>query len=238
MIPSDIIASYPELNQSDILDAVEMAVIKVLTNAFQMPFTVTYTEEEGLKMTGLPMHGEPVEINQDKIGKKLKRHVLYTVENELQRRQTVYEAERLRQLQGKVLRGGVIGYDREGGAVVEMELSSQFQRYILLGTCPRRRQPEHERGKYKEGESYSWYVTSVLPIANHRQAKVRIRLSRTSMELPAILLRQRSGIDRIICCSRIPGGTSEIVTNQKIPKEVINSVGKETGDIYRVRIVQ
>lgn len=238
MIQNDIIASYPELKQSEILDAVEMALIKVLTNAFQMPFTVTYTEEEGLKMTGLPMHGEPIEISQEKIGKKLKRHVLYTVENELQRRQTVYESERLKQLQGTVLPGAVIGYDREGGAVVEMELSSQFQRYILLGSCPRRQQPEHERGKYKEGETYSWYVTSVLPVANHRQAKVRIRLSRTSRELPAVLLRQRSGIDRIICCSRIPGGASEIVTNQKIPKEIINSVGKETGDIYRVRIVR
>jgi len=238
MIPNDLLASYTELKQSDVLDAVEMAVLKVLTKAFEMPFSVTYTQEQGLTMTGLPMYGDPVEISHDKIGRKLKRHVLYTIENELQKRQTVYEAERLRQLQGKVLKGYVSRIDHDGSVLVEMELNSQFQRYILLGSCPRKYQPPHERDKYEIGKEYNWYVTSVLPVANHRQFKVRIRLSRINKELPEILLRQRSGIERIICHSRIPGGPSEIIAAQKIPKDIINSVGKETGDIYRVRIVQ
>ncbi|MRR59265.1 MAG: hypothetical protein EG824_13800, partial [Deltaproteobacteria bacterium] len=110
-------------------------------------------------------------------------------------------------------------------------------RFILLGTCPLRYQPLHERNNYVPGKVYHWFVTSVLPVANDRHARVRIRLSRTSKELPALLLRQLSGMERIICRRRIPGGPAEIITALKIPKDIINTVGKETGDIYRVRII-
>ncbi|ANA41745.1 hypothetical protein A2G06_16520 (plasmid) [Geobacter anodireducens] len=237
MIPNDILSFYSELKRTDVMEAVELAVAKVLTRTFQMPFTVHFTQD-GLKMTGLPHCGEPVEITPDKIGKKLRRHVLFTIEVELQKRQALHEAERLRQLQGKVLQGVVAGYEADGSALVEMELSNIYRRIILLGTCPLRYQPMHERNKYTAGKVYHWFVTSVLPVASERNAKVRIRLSRTSKELPALLLRQMSGIERIICHRRIPGGPAEIITARKIPKDIINSVGKETGDIYRVRIIQ
>ncbi len=238
MIPNELLDSYSELKQADIRDVVELSLIKVLTSAFQIPVTVVFDPEEGLSMTGLPPYGDPVRIGHDKIGRKLKRHILFTIENELQKRQTVYEAERLRQLQGKVLQGSISLRDAEGNLLVDMELSTQFRRYILHGVCPLRYQPSHERDNYVIGKTYYWFVSSVVPIANHRQAKVRIRLSRVSKELPAVLLRMRSGIDRIICHSRIPGGPAEIITAKKIPKDIINSVGKETGDIYRVRIIQ
>lgn len=236
MIPNDLLSCYSELKQTDVMEAVELAVAKVLSRMFRMPFTVHFTQD-GLKMTGLPHCGEPVEFTPDKIGKKLRRHVLYTIEIELQKRQTLHEAYRLRQLQGKVLQGVVAGYEPDGSVMVEMELNSHYRRFILLGTCPLRYQPLHERNNYVPGKVYHWFVTSVLPVANDRHARVRIRLSRTSKELPALLLRQLSGMERIICHRRIPGGPAEIITARKIPKDIINTVGKETGDIYRVRII-
>jgi hypothetical protein len=238
MIPNELTDCYSDLQPADIYGAIEIAAITVLSRAFDMGVTATYLPDDGLQITGMPHIGDPVEITHDRIGKKLRRHLLYAIEHELQARQTVYEAERLRQLQGKVLTGFPSGLDPDGSVRVEMDLSSQFRRYILLGTCPRRYQPLHERDTYLRGKEYSWYVCSVLPVTNHRQTKVRIVLSRTSKQLPAILLRQRSGIERIICLSRIPGGPADIVTAQKIPKVIINSVGKETGDIYRVRILK
>ena len=236
MIPAEIFSIYATLRENDILTTIEATIAEVLTKIFGMPFVV-YCEPEGIIMTCLPDNADPFNIPVGSIGRKLRRHILYNIEIELQKLQTIRESDKLGELQGEVLEGVVKGYEADGSARVEMELTDLFNRYILYGTCPVRFQPVHERKRYKIGERYRWYVTSVVPIVNGRQARVRVRLSRTSTELPALLLRKETGMDRIICLKRIPGGLGEIVTKTKIPKAVINKIGKELGEIYNVRVI-
>jgi hypothetical protein len=83
----------------------------------------------------------------------------------------------------------------------------------------------------------TFLITSILPILEKDKAKVLIRLSRTSKTLPEILLRGKTGELSIRCRRRIAGAFSEIETSQRIPNEVIQSVGNELGERIIVRVV-
>jgi len=191
MIPAEIFSIYATLRESDILVTIEATIAEVLTKIFRMPFVV-YCEPEGITMTCLPDNADPFTVPVGSIGRKLRRHILYNIEMELQKLQTIRESDKLGELQGEVLEGVVKGYEADGSARVEMELTDLFNRYILYGTCPLRFQPLHERKRYKIGERYRWYVTSVVPIANGRQARVRVRLSRTTLNYrPCCYARRR-----------------------------------------------
>lgn len=236
MIPAELLAKYG-LRETDALDAIEVAIARALTVALKKNIVVRFNDK--LEITAFSHRGEPIDITPGQIDRKLRRHILHLVELELQKRQTARESDELEELRGKTLPGEIIRIAGNGTLHVTLEFTDVFQQLSLAGECPLEQQPLHERGRYRLGEVREFYITSVLPIvANGQPAKVRIRLSRTSRELPALLLQERTGIYGIECRRRVAGGFSNIVTPARIPKEAINHVGKELGERLNVSISQ
>jgi len=236
MISDDILTRYGEsLAETEIIDAIEIATTRTLQQSFGVPFAVQLAGKP--KVIMIPQHGESLVIDPAQIGKKLRRQIAFQIENELTVRQALAESRQLRTLRGMVVTGTIKGRTDAGNLLVEMELEDEFQRLILMGICPVRFQPRHERSSYQIGEQKEWFVTAVLPIVNQHTAMVMVRLSRSSPNLPAILLRKHSGMDRIVCTRRIPGAYSCIATDSRIPKIHINTVGKELREKLHVQIV-
>lgn len=236
MITDELLSKYGEiLTQLEIIDAVEIAATRTLRQSFGVPFAVQMNPTP--KVIMIPQHGESLELSPAKVGKKIRRQIAFQIERELTIRQALAESRQLKSLRGMVVPGIIKGMSDSGNLLVEMELEDEFQRLILMGVCPVRFQPRHERQSYFIGMERYWFVTTVLPIVSQRNAMVLVKVSRSSASLPAILLRKHSGMDRIVCIKRIPGAYSCIVTASRIPKTHINTVGKELREKLYVQIV-
>ena len=236
MIPAELLTKYG-LRETDALDAVEVAIAQALTHAFRKNVSVRMNGK--LEITAFSDRGEPVEISPGEIDRKLRRHILHLVELELQKRQTLRESEDLEELRGKTLPGEISRIGNDGTLFVELEFVDLSSRLILAGECPVRYQPPHEKGRYRIGEVREFFISSILPVVvNDRLARTRIRLSRITKELPALLLQERTGIYGIECRRRVAGGFSTIITPSRLPKEAINHVGKELGEHLNVSISQ
>ena len=234
MLPADLPAGN-DLPESEILDAVEIATIRVLSGALRVNVSVTLNEQ--MRITAYSETGEPSAVPTKAISRKLRRHLLHQIELELQKRRTLIEAERLKELRGAVAPGEIARIAADGALVVTLEIADYYRRLILAGECPVRSQPLHERGRYSIGSVKQFYITSVVPVmVNRKSSKVRILLSRTSKELPRLLLQERSRVSGIQCRKRIPGGYSNIVTLTRISKDAINAVGKELGEHLNVSL--
>ena len=226
---------YDELSESTLLNAIEIGATRALKGAMKASFLVAYKGKLEITMQGA--WGESFEITPKEIGRKLRRKMLYEIEREIGIRHILAESDKLKNLCGMVVTG-VVKKISTGNIIVEMELQEQFARYILLGVCPYRDQPVHERKVYRIGETWKWYVMRVLPLEARQRTMLVVRLSRVSRELPAVLLREKSGIERILCHTRIPGAVSHIVTDRHIPKSCINEVGKELKETIDVQIIK
>lgn len=231
---AELLSKYDELSQSTLIDAIEIGATRALRRALKASVVVSYKEK--LEITVLGAWGESFEITPQQIGKKLRRNMLHEIEREIGIRQILSESEKLKHLRGMVVRG-LVNKIREDNIMVEMELEDQFARYILLGVCPKRHQPVHERKLYRTGEILNWYVMGVLPVETRNKSMIVVRLSRVSRELPAILLREKTGFEKIFCTKRVPGAKSHITTDRHIPKHCINEVGKELKEDIDVQIV-
>lgn len=227
-----------ELPESEALDAIEVATARVLTSALRTNVSVRVIEQK-LEITAYPVSDDPVQITLETINRKLQRHLLHQVELELQKRRTFIEAERLKALRGNSAPGEILRIAKDGALFISLEIADCYRRLIIAGVCPLRCQPRHEQGLYIIGNVKEFYITSVVPVMiNSRSSRVRILLSRTSRELPRLLLQERSRLSGIQCLQRIPGGYCDIVTPKRIPKDVINSVGKELGEHLHVSILK
>lgn len=236
MFPADLLSGNG-LPESEALDAAEVAIARVLTRALRMSVSVTICEQ--MRITAYPEEGEPVKLSLNAIDRKLRRHLLYQIELELQKRRTLHEADRLKELRGNSATGEISRIASDGSLFVSLEIADCYRRLILAGVCPLRCQPLHEQGLYTLGSVKEFYITSVVPVmVNRRSTKVRILLSRTSKELPRLMLQERSRVSGVQCLRRLPGGYSDIVTPKRIPKDVINSVGKELGEHLNVSILK
>ena len=236
MLPADLLTKYG-LREAEAMEVIKFAITRALTVALRMNLAVRI--EDRLEITVFPDQGEPIELSPAVIKRKLRRFIIHHVELELQKRQVMREAEELKELRGKNVAGEISRIAEDGTLYVALEISDVFSHLILAGECPVRYQPLHERGRYCIGDVREFFISSVLPIVvNGRSAHVRIRLSRITKELPALLLTERTSVAGIVCRRRIAGGFSDIVTPIRIPKEAINYVGKELGEHLNVFISQ
>lgn len=225
------------LSEDAALEAARYSIGRTLSDHFGIPVLTSTSRDGQISMVALHGSHETV-IRPEDIKTKLRRLLQEDVEFELQRRQAAKEQRYLRQLIGKPVYGGIVGICREGTLIVQMELEETFNTLVLLGECPLAFQTPRERESYGVGDVMSFKVTSVAAVTDNKTARVRIRLSRVSPELPALLLREKSGIDMIKCVRRLPGKESTILTAKKIPKPIINEVGKELREHLNVRIIQ
>jgi hypothetical protein len=234
-LPVEILADSG-LPTDEAMDAVEVAIARTLTGALRSNVCVKIDAQ--LEIVAYPDgNGDPVKISLDDISGKLRRHLLYQIKVELQKRRTLNEADRLKELRGYSATGEISRIAEDGALIVSLEIADYYRRLILCGFCPPRFQPHHEWGRYTIGNVKEFYISSVVPVmVNKRYSRVRILLSRTSKELPRLLLQERSRIEGITCVERVPGAYSTIVTPKRIQKDVINSVGKELGEHLHVSI--
>lgn len=234
-LPAEIL-SESGLPTDEAMNAVEVAIARTLTGALRSHVCVKIDAQ--LEITAYPNgNGEPIKISLNDINGKLRRHLLYQIKLELQKRRTLNEADRLKELRGYSAPGEISRIADDGSLIVSLEIADYYRRLVLCGFCPARFQPFHELERYSIGSVKEFYISSVVPVmVNKRYSKVRILLSRTSKELPRILLQERSRITGITCVERVPGAYSSIVTPARIPKEIINSVGKELEEHLHVSI--
>jgi len=232
---SDLLPQYGNLPGNTALDAIERAIARALSNTFDVPFAVRLNQK--LEIWKVPPVGEIEEFTTRRFSARMRRYILFEIENALRAAQVVLEYEKIQSLQGKVVTGIVKRTDTKGNVLVEMELVDLFERYILIGECPLRFQPPHERRRYVPGETRTWYVASVLPVAGRNNARVLIQLSRVARNLPAILLTVQSGIDMIECLRRFPGNESFLVAAQRIPKEAIAAVKNDLKENMHVQVL-
>lgn len=220
------IISESGLTNDDALDAIEVAVARTLAHALKTNVTARIKDQMQI-LVYLP-GSAPTALSLADIDRKLRRHVQHQVELELQLRKTLNEAGHLKELRGYTAPGEITRFGADGSLIVTLEIADHYRRLILSGICPARFQASHEREHYRPGTVKEFHITSVVPImVNHRSPMVRVQLSRISRELPRLLLQERSRIHGIVCLKRIPGAFSSIVTPIRIPKVIINSVGKE-----------
>lgn len=229
------IISESGLTEADALDAIEVAIARTLTHALKINVTVRIKDQ--MQILVYAPSGAPTALSFTDIDRKLRRHVQHQVELELQMRKTLNEAGKLKELRGYTAPGEITRISGNGSLIVTLEIADHYRRLILSGICPLRFQPIHERSSYLLGTVKEFHVTSVVPVMiDHRSSRVRVQLSRSSKQLPQLLLMERSRIYGIVCLKRIPGAFSSIVTPTRIPKDIINSVGKELQEHLYVSI--
>jgi len=104
-----------------------------------------------------------------------------------------------------------------------------------LGLYPLIYQPKHERGKYRRGDYYYFYVSLVKTVMTNKNIPgISIILSRTSIKLPALIIQKQitnEGINmlKITCVKRHAGLYSIIKTSSRIPEKVLKYTSKELG---------
>lgn len=234
-LPLDELAQKYGLTKPVVLDVAETAIANTLTKVFRSPVTCRLDGNE-LRLIAYLGSNDPKAVEPKAISNKIRRDIIHTVELELQKRQTLYEFHSMRELQGQVIKATITRIANNHTLYAILEINDLLNPVILLGECSLMKQPLHERWKYRVGESRTFFVSSVRPVAGQGYARVRIILNRTSRELPARMLGQLTGVDGIKCPRRVAGGFCEIVTPQRIPKSAINTVGKELREHVQVFI--
>jgi len=167
--------------------------------------------------------------------KDLVRRCRYCVERELERRKTIIEFGFLKSLRGTAVKGVVDRVRKDGSLSVLFYLDELFDYREIAGTCPVSQQPTEERGLYAPGDCHYFFVSKVLLVGREKALKIDVRLSRTSMRLPELLLKMKSGIGEIRCVKRIAGCISIVTAPKKLPREAILAVSAELGE--RVRVI-
>lgn len=225
ILPTEITEKYPDVTRDEIFEIVELSTIKVIQQLHGQPVGAVVTED-GLQISLLNDNGfRSIDINSLK--RKSKRRLLDEIELELMKRQACYEASYFSTIRGYAFTGLIERINESGTLTVQIQFNDVLKPIIVYGECPVRQQPPHEQNRYKVGDSMNFMVTSCLPVSNGRHAKARVMVSRVARELPSRILTNLTGLTGIRCNKRIPGGYSRIITRYQLPKDAINTVGKE-----------
>ena len=119
MLPADLQAGYGP-RESEALEAVEVAMTRVLTGSLRMTASVIMGDQ--IRITAYPESAEPIIISIDTIHRKLRRHLRHQVELELRKRRTLLESERLKSLRGAVASGAISHITADGTLLITLEI--------------------------------------------------------------------------------------------------------------------
>ncbi|MFB3925461.1 MAG: hypothetical protein ACE14T_05350 [Syntrophales bacterium] len=105
----------------------------------------------------------------------------------------------------------------------------------VTATCPYKFQPPGERNRYRIGQTCKFYVHQVRLNGKHRETRIEVELSRTSIKLPEVLLRdscyENTGRRRMLrCTKRVLGFKTEILVSEPIPRSILQEVQREIGE--------
>jgi len=214
----------------------EVAISKAFSAALNTNVICT-VQDHKIKLITFSGKATPAVMDPSRIRKKLKRQVLYLLEAEFQKHGAITEFRTIRDLQGQVINATISRIADNHTLYAVLDIEDVFQKVLIIGECPLRHQPPHERGVYRLQETKKFYITSVRPVTGRRgEGRVRVMLSRVTRGLPAALLAEITGIGEIRCTRRIAGAFSDIETPAYLPKSAIKTVGKELHEHLNVII--
>lgn len=165
-------------------------------------------------------------IQANSINKSIINLIKSSLIKGLYKRSAINEHEAIIGLNNSVIGGYVSRISTDGSIYIEANNGDR----VFYGVCKRIHQTPKERGKYRLGQYYSFYVNKIKPsrdlLANE------VSLSRTSKSLVRGLLQKELSsrfIDdiQVICKRRMAGIASEVFVSKKIPKDCITAVSKE-----------
>lgn len=173
----------------------------------------------------------------EKLKKNILRAIKYGIVSALHTETVTRGYERLRYLAGGIT-GGHIAAVFEDRIFVELDGGAGK---LVVGVCEREHQTPKERGHYRPGNYYSFYISSVTPSSNGRVPVLKVSLSRISQSLTEGLLRkeltERLLDIKIRCIKRAAGIFSLVEAEGRIPRECIKAVSDELKERVIVRNV-
>ncbi|MDO3380370.1 hypothetical protein [Geoalkalibacter halelectricus] len=235
MIPQELLAKY-SLPEDVAARAIERAVTRELRDALGKPVWVSLNSPLAITVLPHPWEDkEPVDLNPASLSEQLQRQIEYQIGKELEKAQTLREARELEHLQGLAVEGEIRRVNPDGSWSVVLEFD-EFQKHTVVGAiCPQRHIPPHERHKVLPGDTKSFFVSSVRPVCQGTRYRVHIKLSRTSIQLPALLIHQYTG-KTVRCTRRIHGQISRIESSNRIPESVVKRVGDELNEAIHIHV--
>ena len=176
-------------------------------------------------------------LPMERLKKNILRAIKYGIVSALQGEATSRSYERLRYLAGGIT-GGHVAAAFEERIFVELDGGAG---QLVVGVCEKEHQTPKERGRYRPGDYYSFYISSVTPSSNGRVPVLKVSLSRTSSSLTEGLLRKELAerlLDiRVRCIKRTAGIFSLAEAEGRIPRECIKTVSCELKERVIVRNV-
>lgn len=177
----------------------------------------------------------------ERLKKNVLRAVKYGIVTALQRESTLRCYRDLRFLAGRVA-GGRVSAVFEDRIVVELDAGAVRACGLVMGVCEREHQTPKERGLYRPGNYFNFYVLNVGTSPNGKVPALKVSLSRTSTGLTEGLLHaglvERLLDTKVRCVKRSAGVMSLVETDGRLPRECIKTVSDELKERVVVRFVQ
>ncbi|MDA8163041.1 MAG: hypothetical protein M0022_09105 [Desulfobacteraceae bacterium] len=229
------IAEKYDLPHDEAMAAIERSISGTLSDIFRSDVECLLTER-GCEIYVFRENGVeifPVERLKKNILRAVKYDFIFALHNEAVAR----GYEKLRYLASGTT-GGHVAAVFEDRIFVELDGGAGN---LVVGVCEREQQTPKERGRYRPGNYYSFYISSVMPSSNGRVPVLKVSLSRTSRSLTEGLLRKELAeklLDiRVRCIKRAAGIFSLVEAEGRIPRECIKAVSDELKERVIVRDV-
>ena len=234
-LPVDLLHKYSMLPTDEIMDGIELAIIRVMEQTHRTPASAIFEPETGMVWVTLLGSDQFSTVDLTRTKRKTKRRLLDEIERELMRRQTIAEANYYHTLTRTAVTGTV--RTRRGNDLeIDLEVMDGLKQINLTALCPPAHQTakDYHRGAYASGRPLTFYALSARPVENSRQSWVRVIVSRKARELPSRMLESLTGLSGIRCIKRNAGNKSIIITRHPLPKSAVNTVGKELMETIEV----
>ena len=229
------VADKYELPCDEAKEAIERAISGTLSDIFRSDVECRL-EGDGCEIYVFRENGVR-RFPMERLKKNIIRAIKYGIVSALQREATARGYEKLRYLAGGITGGHVAAVFEER---IFVELDGGTGK-LVVGVCEREQQTPKEKGRYRPGDYYSFYISSVAPSSNGRVPVLKVSLSRTSRSLTEGLLRKELAerlLDiRVKCVKRAAGIFSLVEVKGRIPKECIKAVSDELKERIIVRNV-
>ena len=223
-LTSEVVKETVERSISDTLSHIFGSDIECLLNGKDFEIYI-FREDEVEKL--------PVE----RLKKNILRAIKYDIVSALHREYAACSYEKLRFLTGTIA-GGYIVRIFDDCIYAELNAGSG----PVVGICDRQHQTPKERGSYRLGDYYRFYVSHVAPVVTGGVPGVKVSLNRTSGSLTAGLMKKELA-DRLLdirvkCIGRTAGVYSLIETQERVPSECIKAVSDELKERIKIRVIQ
>ena len=230
------VAEKYELPFDEAKAAIERSISSTLSAIFRLDVECMLTGE-GCEIYVFRENGVE-RLPMERLKKNILRAIKYGIVSALQEEATARGYEKLRYLSGGII-GGHVAAAFEERIFVELDGSAG---QLVVGVCEREHQTPKERGLYRTGDYFNFYVSSVMSSSNGRVPVLKVSLSRTSRSLTEGLLRRELSeklLDiRVKCVKRAAGVFSLVEADGRIPGECIKAVSGELKERIIVHFVR